>query len=234
MASADTASGGISSPAPLVPWSTSFEEGFSDYTCVSDGFCAATGSASRAIVTEPVHSGRYAAAYTVNSKAATNGSQSRCVRAGLLPKEAYYGAWYYVPELTQNTGLWNLFHLQGGKEEDDRLSGLWDVSLVNNEAGALRLVVYGFVDGKTYGGDEIPAIPIGEWFQIEMYLKRATDTSGEIAIYLNGTRIIQASGIQTDKTDPEWGQWYVGNLADALDAITSTIYVDDVSVRTSR
>ena len=43
------------------------------------------------------------------------GRQTRCFREGALPREALYGAWFYVPSLADNTGNWNLMHFQGGR-----------------------------------------------------------------------------------------------------------------------
>ena len=39
-------------------------------------------------------------------------------------------------------------------------------------------------------------------------------------------------GLVTDNTD--FGQWYVGNFADALTPPGSTLYVDDVTIRAAR
>ena len=39
---------------------------------------------------------------------------------------------------------------------------------------------------------------------------------------------VHLTGLVTDDTD--WGQWYVGNLADALVPPASTVYVDDVTI----
>ncbi|HEY5283138.1 MAG TPA: hypothetical protein VIM14_10145, partial [Polyangia bacterium] len=101
--------------------------------------------------------------------------QGRCIRWGEFPVEAYYGAWYYIAETAINTGLWNLFHFQGGSD----LHGLWDVSLVNpstdGSTGALNLHVFGSLN-KTVGDG--PPVPIGTWFHIVLYWKRAKDKSG--------------------------------------------------------
>ena len=95
-----------------VPWSTSFEDQFCDYTQLA-GFCYAEDNASYTTVTSPVHSGQFAAAFSVVA-GDTNGHQTRCVRQGLLPAAAYYGAWYFIPASATNTALWNLIHFQGG------------------------------------------------------------------------------------------------------------------------
>lgn len=212
------------------PWSTGFEDGFCDYSPGS-GFCFATGVASFQIVTSPVHSGQYAAAFSVTT-GSDAGSQVRCVRQGALPVEAYYGAWYYIPSLSTNSAVWNLFHFQGGAGPGDTLHGLWDISLINNDSGGLRLVVYQFPITGAAGGtpamSSTPAIPIGRWFHIRIFIKRASDATGEVQVFQDDVSVLHLTGIITD--DSGWGQWYVGNLANNLSPPESTLYVDDVSI----
>ncbi len=215
------------------PWSTSFESGFCDYQ-VNGGFCFGTGVSSYQIVTSPVHTGKYAAAFSVTASPAHTGNQVRCVRQGTLPAQAYYGAWYYVPSLaTNNNAVWNLFHFAGGAGPGDTLHGIWDISLVNNPAtGDLRLVVYQFPIANTAVGTPAlsgdATIPIGIWFHIVIFLKRAADATGEVQVYLNTASILHLTGLITD--DSQWGQWYVGNLAENLTPPDSTLYVDDVTI----
>jgi len=219
----------MSSPASItspvaVPWSNGFEHQFCDYA-QPRGFCYAFGHASYEIVTSPVHSGRYAAAFAIDS-ADSNSVQARCVRQGALPTVAYYGAWYYVPELAHSTQLWNLLHFQGG---DPRVQhGLWDVSLVSGSAGDLELFVFDFLNGQMRVSPQPVPVPIGAWFHVQLYLKRAPDATGEVALYQDGQLLFDAPNLVTD--DTTWGQWYVGNLANGLAPPASTLYVDDVTI----
>lgn len=212
-----------------LPWSAGFEQGFCDYTQLS-GFCYAAPAASYTTVTEPVHSGRYAAAFNIVSDGAVDGHQTRCVRQGMMPTEAYYGAWYFVPARATNTDLWNLLHFQGG--DASMQHGLWDVSLINGAGGALELVVYDFLNGRARRAATPRPVPLGVWFHLEFYLKRAADNTGAFTLYQDGEPLIAASGLKTD--DTRWGQWYVGNLANGLTPPSSTLYVDDVSIRANR
>ena len=109
--------GGASAAATVsAPWSTGFEDGFCSYSALG-GFCYSTGRASYEIVRSPVHSGHFAAAFTVDTSRPDGGRetdvQARCVRQGVLPREAYYSAWYLIPALAKNQGNWNFFHVQG-------------------------------------------------------------------------------------------------------------------------
>jgi hypothetical protein len=214
------------------PWSTSFEDNLCEYSNVT-GYCYSSPGASYEIVTSPVRTGQFAMAFTVNTDDAVDGTQSRCVRQGLLPTAAYYGAWYYIPALVDNTGNWNLFYFQGGETaEASNLRGLWDVSLTQGGDGQFRLFVRNFVGGLTHDLPGSPPIPIGSWFHLEMYLHRAPDATGEMALYQDGQLLLQLQDVITD--DSQWAQWYLGNLADSLNPAISTLYVDDVTIRESR
>jgi hypothetical protein len=208
-----------------VPWSTGFENRFCDYTELA-GFCYNDPrSASYATVTSPVHSGNFAAAFSVSS-GNSRASQTRCVRQGVLPAEAYYGAWYFVPAPATSAAVWNLIHFQGG--DPSAQHGLWDVSLVETPTGDLELVVYDFLTTGAHRPPDQPPVPIGAWFHLQLYLKRAADATGEVALYVDGQQLLDLKDVITD--DSDWGQWYVGNYADGPMPSDSTLYVDDVTI----
>jgi hypothetical protein len=207
-----------------VPWSTGFEQQFCDYAA-NAGFCYSFGQASYETVSSPVHSGRHAAAFSVVSDD-NDSTQTRCVRQGTMPDAAYYGAWYLLPERVETERLWNLFHFRGGVPF--RHHGVWDVSLAVEADASLRVFVYDFLSGDRHEAQEPVPVPIGQWFHLQFYLSRALDETGAIALYQDGQLLISAENLVT--ADSEWGQWYVGNLAEDLSPPASTLYVDDVSI----
>lgn len=224
---------GVARPAVTgavsVPWSTSFEDRFCDYEQQA-GFCYEEGDASYDIVTSPVRTGRYSAAFRVNTEAEGE-HHARCIRQGVLPISAYYGAWYFIPTTADTGGdVWNLLHFQGGAGPAARLRNQWDVSVINGTNDDLQLVVYTPRVPGPFVADEPRPIPIGEWFHIEMFLTRAADETGEVALYQDGSLLFRASDLITDATP--FTQWYVGNYSDGITPALSTVYVDDVSIRT--
>lgn len=211
--------------APVAtPWSSGFENRFCDYTELA-GFCYTDETSAYGIVTSPVHSGRYAAAFTVQSDA-EGGSQTRCVRQGELPTAAYYGAWYYIPEPTTANSNWNLFHFRGG-EDLSATRGVLDVSLVT-DGEDMHLAVFGRGHAPIGESMRSASVPFGSWFHVQLYLKRADDMTGEVALYQDGQEVFDVTGVRTD--DSTLGQWYVGNLANGLSPSASTVYVDDVTL----
>jgi hypothetical protein len=64
---------------------------------------------------------------------------------------------------------------------------------------------------------------------LEFRLRRASNATGAAALYQDGTLLLELADLTTD--DTQYGQWYVGNYADALSPRDATIYVDDVTIR---
>lgn len=211
------------------PWSTGFENGYGDYDA-GGGYCYVLFGGQYSVVTAPapVHSGTHSMAFSVATDGGGAQSQARCVLQGVLPTTAYYGAWYFIPTTSTNISLWNLIHFLGAADPLAPQHGLWDVSLVNDSTGALRLSPYEFLSMQTPDAGLVPPIPIGAWFHLEVYLVRASDTTGHFTLYQDGQVAVDLPNIKTD--DTSWGQFYVGNLATALLPPTETLYVDDVSI----
>ena len=220
----DTQADGSADKVVEVPWTTGFETGFCEYGR-SLGYCYNDPDASHRVVDAPVHSGNHAAAFSVTSE--PSGLQARCFLEGALPRDATYGAWFYLPTRATNAGNWNLMHFQGGSL--GALHGLWDVSLASAADGSSFLYVFGFLGAGLRAPDTPRPVPIKSWFHVEFRFQRAADATGEIALYQDGAPLMQLTGLTTDDTD--FGQWYVGNYADALTPANSTVYVDDVTIR---
>jgi hypothetical protein len=226
---ADAAASSADGGALDIPWSTGFEDGFCDYASAL-GYCYAAGGSAYTVVSSPVHSGRYAAAFTVDSRdTPLTGTQTRCVRQGILPAAAYYGAWYFVPAVQNNGQTWNLFHFEGGDGPNATLHGLWDVSLVNAQDGGLHVAIFDFLANMVPDTSAVPDIPIGAWFHLEFFFHRAADSTGEVALIQDGQTALDLTGMPTD--DSTWARWHVGNLANSLVPPVSTVYVDDVTIR---
>ena len=226
----DVGAGGGSGDGTIdIGWSTSFENGFCDYTRVG-GSCYNLADASYAIVEEPApHTGSSAAAFSVTTDASGDDKQTRCSLKGTLPPDAVYGAWFYVPALAQNTGNWNLFHFRDAAKPPPA-PGLWDVSLGNTDDGNLVLYLFDFLNGGgvSFPTGSSPQVPIATWFHVRFRLRRATDATGEVQLYQDDVLVMSLTNVITDPS--ESAVWFVGNLADALMPPQATLYVDDVSV----
>lgn len=210
-----------------VPWSTSFDLGLCDYQ-LAQGFCYADEDASYEIVDSPVRSGRTAAAFSVSTESGRSGT--RCVREGILPNDAIYGAWFWIPEKIEPRSNWNLMHFQDSDQPGNpQQQYRWDVSIGTNDDDELSLHVLEFPTRDRFTPAVATTIPIGEWFHVELRWRRADAPDGQVTLFQDGVPILDLTEI--DASGFEWGQWHVGNLADELEPANSTIYVDDVGIR---
>lgn len=224
----DAPGGAPSDPAPVeVPWSTGFENGFCDYA-QKQGFCYTNGDARFAAVSSPAHDGVGAAEFFVN--ATTGEAAARCVRQGLFPPDAVYGAWFYVSTAAERTDNWNLMYFNGRPPGGD-LIGFWDVS-IHVVDGRNVLVVFDQRRGMRLVPEGGPDVPIGSWFHVEFRLRRSAEENGLIELRQDGMPIFTLDGIVTDTS--EWAQWYIGNLVAGRTPPDSTLYVDDVSITLAR
>ncbi|MEO6601579.1 MAG: heparin lyase I family protein [Polyangiaceae bacterium] len=208
-----------------VGWKATFENRLCDYEALN-GYCYPS-EPSFELVTTPVHEGKFAMAFHVQSDDPT-ADQSRCVRQGALPEAAYYGAWYYLPEASVNTSNWNLLHWETGTITN--VDGTLDLSLVNANGG-LQVAVFD-MNYKRVGSPKANAVmvPIGSWFRVQLYLNRSANGPGEISLSLDGQEIFDERNLTTEKPNSNFGRWYVGNLANALTPAASTVYVDDITI----
>lgn len=220
----------VERPRPTEPlpesFSTGFENAFCDYAA-AQGYCYVVASATYETVTSPVHSGNYAAAYTIASADGLRGNQSRCVLGGELPVRASYGAYFFIPEAPTAANNWNLIHFRGFDTNGSH--GLWDVSLNLQPDGSLRVYVFDHLRMQVRMSTRVPPVPLAEWFKLEVTLQRAADETGSITVTQDDQVAVELTDLVTD--DSTYGEWYLGNLATSLTPSDSTIYVDDVFMR---
>ena len=212
-----------------LPWSSGFENGFCDFNQPL-GYCLQSGTASYKFVTSPVHSGTFAAAFTINDDPNALGRQSRCVRRGVLPKSACYGAWFYLPRsrIVANHA-WDLSYFRRGDVPVGNSDGLWDVYLTSDSNGDYWLAINDYVHSVPHFPDTRRVVQGDTWFRLEFCLDRATDNTGRVALRQDDQEVFSLQDIQTDKG--EWAEWYVGSYSsDGLIAGPTTLYVDDVTI----
>ncbi len=155
-------------------------------------------------------------------------SGTRCVREGVLPADAIYGAWFWIPEKIEPLANWNLMHFQDS-EPGTPFQYRWDVSLGISDDGDLSLHVLEFPTREKFTPTVATTVPIGAWFHVEFRWLRADAPDGRVTLFQDGVPILDVTDI--DASGFDFGQWHVGNLADDLEPANSTLYVDDVGIR---
>jgi hypothetical protein len=211
-----------------LPWQTGFEDGFVDYE-QTGGECFASPTSSYELVNSPVHSGTVATAFQAGADMTEDGFMAHCVRYD-VPAAAFYGAWFFAPTEVTSAAVWAVMHFDGNGASEQH--NLWDVRVAPNTNGRLQFSAFDYLEMETLEPNVNVEVPFGQWFHLEVYWERAADASGTFELYVDGTPIISATGRVTD--DAETSEWYVGNFAAWTVPNPNTIYVDDVTVASTR
>lgn len=223
----------------------------------------APGNCVTTVTDEIARSGRYSMKHALTG--ASNASQGcRTFRrylaiddgeAVVLPDEAYYSAWYYLPTDVETDVWWNIFQFKSWGEVPcpDRLPEEQSLAMLSfdvaAQAGDRYMTVYhkkpceqycaDSCDWEFYGPTAESQIPIDEWFHVEVYLAQSTwndvvNPDGRITVWVNGIEVIDRNGIHTQSRPGDQVQWSVNNYTDNITPADVDLYIDDAAISTER
>lgn len=225
--------GSIGDGSASLLWTATFERGdLSEWLADGQGGNFAENTTlAPAPTTIVAHSGRYAGLVTLSPSASMT-STNYLFRDQPSPKAAYYSAWFYVPS-TITVSVWlSLTHFRGSMTGDgDNLYALWDVNLYPRVDGSLAAQLYDYTNQKNYRQPVPVAFPVDAWVQLEVYLVKATDASGRIAVWQDGSLIFDDLGATVAN---DWTEWDAGGASDELAPSPAAVYLDDAAISTTR
>jgi len=218
-------------------WTSRFETGdFSEWTGIAGGNAQAFPVPPNAIAVSDgqVHRGDRAAALSIS--AGSDSAQENAVlsRAGGLPAEAYYSAWYYLPRSVSVGTFWVIFKFRtrGTADDSSSTTELYDLDLATLPSGEMTLRLY---DHGTMADIPLdvasPIVPVESWFQLEAFYRPAADATGHLTFWLDGQQVLDLNG---PLTGTSWVEWDVCSVGENLTPQMVTIYVDDCAVSRSR
>ena len=170
-----------------------------------------------AVANGQAHTGSHSAALTVT--AGSDGTQENAVlsRAGGLPAEAYYSAWYYLPYSVSVGTFWVIFKFRMRTNADDpgTANELYDMDLATMPSGEMTLELYDHRTGTDRPLDvPNPIVPVEQWFQLEAFYRAANDNTGRLTYWLNGQQVVDIAGAPTSPTS--WVEWDACSVGDNL------------------
>ena len=86
---------------------------------------------------------------------------------------------------------------------------------------------------KTSYQQRLTDIPVGQWFQVEVYHRSRGDNTGAITVWQDGVELFDVQGVQTRYLEGDI-QWSINNYTDNIRADTVTLYVDDMIISKAR
>jgi hypothetical protein len=223
-------------------WTSRFEVGgnnFPEWRGVPDG----TGSAGAVppntieVSSEQGHNNsHFSAKLTVTGTAnSTAGIGASLVRNGGLPNEAYYSAWYYLPQSVAVGYYWVVmkFRYRAVPDDPNTAAELFDVNLTNPSPGVMGLRLY---DHQTLPNQPQPKlsahfVAVNAWFQLEAFYRAASDNTGRLTLWLDGRQILDLPG---PTGPPGWVAWDVVSVASDLNPEPAVLYVDDCAISKTR
>jgi hypothetical protein len=216
-------------------WQATFEPGdLSEWESDGHGGVYTDGKAPDPVATQDqAHHGRYAGVVTFSPASATP-TFSYFFREQPIPAQAYYGAWFFLPAGLDVRSFVSLLHFGYHQTAGDpSTTAIWDVDLQPDTNGSLVPRLY--ETGAASPVAPQPAVPVSPatWVHFELLFKKAADATGQIVAWQDGVQVMNVANVVTAPTD--WIQWDVGG--GSLDAITPSplsIYVDDVTISSSR
>ncbi len=206
------------------------------------------------------HSGLWSAKATITGAVqAMNGPRAvRLMRwtdrawtdgGGYFPDSAYYSTWVFLPEDYNpnkyapwdpgDGGWWNIFQFKCDDAQGVS-QPMWVLNVQRDDAtGHLSTYLYSnLAPPFSHGQQGTPRpLPVGQWVHIEALYVGATDATGRIAIWQDGTPILDVDGVQTllpgSAEKPVWGIGnYTDHIAGGAQLGAATLYFDDAVVST--
>jgi hypothetical protein len=218
-------------------WTSRFETAdFSEWTSIPGGQAEAFPMPPNMIAVSNVHahSGSFAAALTITAGPDDTQESTSLARAGDLPAEAYYSAWYYLPRSVSVGTFWVLFKFRQRTNADDPATAteLYDMDLATLPSGEMTLQLYDHSASADIPLEVTdPVVPVEAWFQLEAFYRAAPDATGRLTFWLDGQQVIDRLG----PTSPtSWVEWDACSIGENLTPETVTIYLDDCAVSRSR
>lgn len=168
-----------------------------------------------------------------------------------LPDEAYYSAWYYIPQEIQTIYWWNIFQFKSGSEQAGS-EAMLSFNIDSDGKGKRSLYVVhkkgdgscdctGSCEEESYDEslNEVN-LPIQQWFQIEAFVNQSTvdggkvNSDGALKVWVDGIPIIEQNHICTLLRPDAQLQWSVNNYTDDIIPSDVLLYIDDAAISTLR
>jgi hypothetical protein len=183
------------------------------------------------VSTERVRHGGYAAKLTIDAPNGGSQGSAALTRSGVLPVQAYYSAWYYLPRTIAVGNYWVIFKFR--QQDQTTMDEFYDLDLINLPSGEMSLQLYDHRRQATVPLDVTdPVVPVGQWFQIEAFYRNTQDATGRVTFWLDGLPILDLAN-QAMASTP-WVEWNVSSIGENLNPGTAVLYVDDCAVSRSR
>jgi hypothetical protein len=132
------------------------------------------------------------------------------------------------PSLTVGSWL-SLVHFDGSHTGDGRnVFPFWDVNLYPQTPGTLVAHLYNYTTQTNVESATPVPVATGRWMHLEVFVRKATDATGRVAVWQDNVLILDADGVAT--TENDWMEWDVGAASTDLTPSPGVVFVDDAAI----
>jgi hypothetical protein len=211
-------------------WSAQHETGdLSEWSMPSPGGSMTDATdALVAVSTDFHHSGNYSVKLTNGAVGAVH--TARLWHQGNFPREAFYSVWYYLPRAYQTKVDWTILQFRTPTDDPTVISQFLDVDLRSLPGGEMVLSIYDHRPQYLRLPTPDPAIevPVGRWFQIEVFFRNVPDDNGQFTMWLDGKLYYDIRN-RPMATNP-MVYWTPCSVTGDLSPSQSELYVDDAAI----
>jgi hypothetical protein len=218
-----------------VIWATDHESaGLSDWDSDGNGDIVQDSTLGTVELADGIaHSGRYSLKMTDLAMSDTDGPGT--YRELQAPPDAYYSAWYYLPQSYQTNSQWTIQKFRSRSDSDPTaISHGHDLNLRALPGG--QVILYVFSHDPAYLqaplADPPAFVPVETWFQIEVFYSPRTDETGKILVWLNDRLVYDLEDRRTTGSDDV--VWNPCNIAEDIEPSPPVLYLDDAGISLAR
>lgn len=183
------------------------------------------GGVSR-VSTAVSRSGRHAAELRLSNVQGDQGVRLFRWQEPRQHSDLYYSTWYYFPERYVAPNWWNVFQFKS--KTSSRNDAFFQLNVGNRADGQMHFYLYDWQRRRSYPQSTVN-IPVGRWFQVEVYYKSRGDQTGQVTVWQDGVELFNVNDVQTRYPDGDT-QWSVNNYTDSIKPDPAVTYVDDALI----
>ncbi|MBC8133144.1 MAG: hypothetical protein H7X95_09200 [Deltaproteobacteria bacterium] len=219
-----------------VLWAARHEVGdLSEWMTVAGGAFKVSAPNTIDVSNAHAHTGRLSARMTITTAMNDVQATATLLRAGGLPVEAYYSAWYFLPQPVSVGTFWVImkFRMRSVADDPGTAGELYDLDLTNLPGGEMSLRLYDHRRGQNVmltAPD--PVVPIARWFHVEAFYRNRQDDTGQLTWWVDDRLLVDIAG--QPMAPNAWVGWEASSVAQNLTPNTALRFVVDAAVSRTR
>jgi hypothetical protein len=141
--------------------------------------------------------------------------------------DLHYTVWYYFPG-QHAASWWNV--MQWISVSPTRgTSPVYMLNVGNRSDGSMYFYLLNW-PGRRYYTQTVKDIPVGQWFKLDAYYQCATDGTGRVTVWQDGTELFDVQNVSTNRFSDSTCEWRARNYAYSASPSPVIIYIDDAEL----